>query len=159
MMARSASRRPESVTADLSLVLADDAVLARLHREYLADADTTDVMSFRYAPVPGEKESGGGEIVINVERAIEVGARGAANRRGWNAARELALYIAHGCDHLAGSTDATPEDRRRMRRRELRWVAEAAANGLTRDIIDMPGRSCRRRHEESGKGEDRSSER
>ncbi|MBQ3810327.1 MAG: hypothetical protein II839_05855, partial [Kiritimatiellae bacterium] len=41
----------------------------------------------------------------------------------WNADAELALYLAHGFDHLAGSDDATAAGYRAMRRRELRWLA------------------------------------
>jgi len=54
---------------------------------------------------------------------------GRGARRG-NAADELALYLAHGCDHLSGANDRTLRERRRMRRRELLWLAQARRNGL-----------------------------
>jgi len=47
-------------------------------------------------------------------------------RRAGGPDRELALYLAHGCDHLAGADDATPRQRAAMRRRELRWLRAAA---------------------------------
>ena len=60
------------------------------------------------------------EIIVNAERAWLAGSR----RRGWSPSRELALYIAHGCDHLNDERDTTPAGRRRMRRRELHWLAQ-----------------------------------
>jgi ssRNA-specific RNase YbeY (16S rRNA maturation enzyme) len=36
---------------------------------------------------------------------------------------ELALYIAHGFDHLSGADDDTPARRAAMRRTEMRWLA------------------------------------
>ena len=42
----------------------------------------------------------------------------------WSAGHELALYIAHGLDHLSGADDATYEGYRTMRRRELRWLSD-----------------------------------
>ena len=51
-----------------------------------------------------------------------------AQERGlqWGASEELALYLAHGFDHLAGSDDATAAGYRAMRLRELRWLAAAS---------------------------------
>jgi len=69
-------------------------------------------------PLPGDPVGMRGELLVHVERAWQVGSR----RRGWSASRELALYIAHGCDHLNDAEDATPAGRQRMRRRELRWL-------------------------------------
>lgn len=61
------------------------------------------------------------EIFVNVERAAQV----RPCSRKWNASRELALYIAHGCDHLiSGEDDARDDERKRMRARELRWLRE-----------------------------------
>jgi len=61
------------------------------------------------------------EIIVNVVRAQEEGKK--RSRRGkWSAKHELALYIAHGIDHLTGADDAIPAERKKMRRREMRWV-------------------------------------
>ena len=68
------------------------------------------------------------ELVINAERALAEG-----RRRAGGAARELALYLAHGMDHLAGRDDDTPARRRAMRRRETRWL-EACGERLG-DIV------------------------
>ena len=91
--------------------------------------EVTDVLSFDYAPLPGETDTPSAEIVVNVERARRVGPRyGGVDR-------ELALYIAHGCNHLTGADDSTIRDRERMRRRERRWLTAARENGLLEGLI------------------------
>jgi ssRNA-specific RNase YbeY (16S rRNA maturation enzyme) len=67
-------------------------------------------------------------VFVNAERA-----RAEGLRRG-GVADELALYIAHGCDHLAGASDRTPAGRARMRRREQAWLAEARRLGYV-DVV------------------------
>ena len=104
---------------EVAVILTDDAGMAPLNLRIMRHQGTTDVISQRYEPLPGEPAGLRGELLVNVERAWQVAAR----RRGWPASRELALYIAHGCDHLNDAEDATPAGRQRMRRRELRWLA------------------------------------
>ena len=104
----------------ISVALVDDAGSQAVNAAHLGHDYPTDVISFTFEPVPGDAGSGlCGEIVVNAEQAARLG------RRYGGARRELALYLAHGCDHLSGEDDATPAQRRRMRRRELRWVQEA----------------------------------
>jgi len=110
--------------AELSLVLTDDAGIALLNRTFLDHARATDVITFTLAPMPGGGAGTCGEIHLNLERALEEGAR-----RG-NAADELALYLAHGCDHLTGANDRTVMQQRRMRRREMLWIQRARRDGL-----------------------------
>ena len=114
---------------EVSLVLNSDSGIRSVNRTFLNHDYPTDVISFSYRPVPGEVESISGEIVVNVELAIRLG------KRFKGAERELALYIAHGCDHLAGADDATGPQRRRMRARELRWVSDAAKKGLLEGLL------------------------
>jgi ssRNA-specific RNase YbeY (16S rRNA maturation enzyme) len=89
--------------------------------------EVTDVITLTYAPAPG-LPGWSGELIINAERALELGPRYGG------AGRELALYLAHGIDHLTGGEDDTPPRRRRMRRRELGWLAKAAAEGLLKPL-------------------------
>ena len=103
---------------ELTVILTDDAGMVPLNLRIMRHTGSTDVITQRYEPLPGEPDGMIGEVLVNVERAWQVGSR----RRGWSAARELALYIAHGCDHLNDEDDATPAGRQRMRRRELRWL-------------------------------------
>ena len=110
-------RAPDRPWESVDLVLLDDAGIEPVHETQFGKRGPTDVISFAYPPLPG---GGGwrGEILVNAEAALREGAA----RRG--AARELALYIAHGFDHLSGADDADPADRRRMRRRELAWLKQ-----------------------------------
>ena len=120
LMQRARSLDPRTEWRSVSLVLTDDAGIQELNHRYFGRDAATDVISFRLDPIPGEESAVSGDIAVNVQRALSAGPR----RRGWDASTELALYVAHGCDHLAGATDATPEAMRRMRRRELRWLRE-----------------------------------
>ncbi len=90
----------------------------------------TDVISQRYLPVPPSNALCG-EIILNVEQALRV----APQRAGWSPGHELALYLAHGIDHLHGADDATPPLRRTMRRRELRWLKRLAQQGFAFETL------------------------
>jgi rRNA maturation RNase YbeY len=109
------------------------AASAGAHRAVFGDDDPTDVITMTYAPMPGMDVGASGELVVNIERAVEEGTR--RSRNGWTPAHELALYIAHGVDHLTGADDANPADRRRMRARELTWVRSAERRGLLRNLL------------------------
>ena len=114
---KAATKRQPTRWTELSIVLTDDAGIRELHRRYLGDDSPTDVITFRYDGVPpAAPGSASGEIVVNAACALQAGSRHGG------AARELALYLAHGCDHLAGNDDRDPAGRRSMRRRELRWL-------------------------------------
>ncbi|MFH0908093.1 MAG: rRNA maturation RNase YbeY [bacterium] len=102
----------------VTVVLTDDRGIAQLNERFLKHKGPTDVISFRLDPVPGERGASG-EVYVNTQRALQ-----RATRR-WPASKELALYIAHGIDHLGGASDHTPRLRARMRRRELRWLKKA----------------------------------
>lgn len=88
----------------------------------------TDVLCYPYCPVPGEKETDAtADIFINVERAVMVAAKMKKTFQ-----HEVALYVAHALDHLAGGSDATLRGRQNMRKRELLWLKKAHAAGLLR---------------------------
>ena len=105
---------------EVTVVLQDDAGSDAAHRAIMNVAGATDVITQRYDAMPGEEPGVYGELYVNVERA----ARAAPLRAGWDTGKELLLYVAHGMDHLSGEDDLDPAGRRRMRRRELRWLGE-----------------------------------
>ena len=111
---------------EVAVHLLDDAGIAPFNAAIMRHAGATDVITQRYETCPGEPDGLVGELFVNVERA----AASAPRRAGWSADRELALYLAHGFDHLAGADDATPAERGRMRRRELRWLRALPAEAL-----------------------------
>lgn len=115
--------KPQPPWRELAVILTDDAGIAPFNRAVMGHTGATDVITQRYEPVPGEPPGLVGEIVINVEQAWRSGTRLVRTRPSWSPAHELALYLAHGCDHLNDADDATPAQRALMRRRELRWLA------------------------------------
>lgn len=117
---------------DVLLILADDATTRATNKAHLGHDHVTDVISFNLDPIPGDDASGAyAEIVVNVEQACRVGPRYGGPDH------ELALYIAHGCDHVAGEEDDTLPQRLRMRRRELRWIKEATRQALSFQLIKL----------------------
>ena len=116
--------------SEVSLVLTNDHGIREVNHLHLGHDYSTDVISYTFAPLPGQPTGeASGEIFVNAELARKVGSRfGGVNR-------ELALYMAHGCDHLSGEDDHTPAKRQRMRRRELRWLAEAARLNLLTGLL------------------------
>ena len=126
-MARAARSSGNEQWRGVTVVLTDDRGICRIHAQCLGQPRVTDVISLRYEPVPGEPGGPTGDIVVNAERAVQESHRWKG--RG-GASRELALYIAHGCDHLAGETDDDERGQARMRRRELRWLRQAEEAGL-----------------------------
>lgn len=113
----------------MGIVLVDDEGITQTNREYFGKDRPTDVISFRYDPIPGEEDELSGDLIINVDRAVQEGTeRGDVNY-------ELALYIAHGFDHLTGAEDDTPEKHKKMRATETAWLRKAAKKELLSDLI------------------------
>lgn len=103
---------------ELVIHVLDDAGIAPVNAAVVGHEGATDVITQRYDPLPGEPGGLQGELFVNAQRAAEVAARA----KRWSFDRELALYLAHGCDHLTGADDHAPADYTRMRRRELSWL-------------------------------------
>lgn len=120
---------PDRDWAELSVVLADDAEMIRANRACFGKDTSTDVISQAYAPFPPEPRATA-EVIVNVDRAVQEGPQFGG------ASRELARYLAHGCQHLAGATDASRADRERMHRRERTWLAEADAMHLLDGLVE-----------------------
>ena len=116
----------ETVWSEVTVVLTDDEGITRPNREFFGKDRPTDVISFRYDPVPGEESAATGDLIVNVECALREGPA----HNGPDA--ELALYIAHGFDHLSGADDDTPQKRAAMHRTEKRWL-----KGLKTDIQNL----------------------
>lgn len=104
--------------SEVCVVLTDDEGIIPANREYFGKERPTDVISFRYDPIPGEEEGFSGDLIINVDRAVQVG----PDQNG--ADYELALYIAHGFDHLSGAEDDTPGKKQAMLNTETAWLEE-----------------------------------
>lgn len=128
-MDKASSLIPERQWSDVSVVIADHELMTSVNREFTGDDCTTDVLSFCMPPMPGEQELYAGELFVNAEISFE--------RKPKDFKRELALYVAHGCDHLMDEDDSDLPSRKRMRNRELRWLREADRLGLLDGIASV----------------------
>lgn len=117
-------RMPDEAWQEVTIHLLNDAGIAPINQAIMNHTGATDVITQRYEPFPGEAKGVIGELFINVQRACTI-----PRVTGWTKQQELALYLAHGFDHLTGADDATPKERSAMRRRERRWLE------LTQDYI------------------------
>ena len=119
--------------SEITVLFTDHDGIIPVNRSCFSKNGTTDVISLAYAPVPESPDRYAGEIVVNVEKALEEGpAHGGC-------ADELALYLAHGIHHLAGASDRTPALRSKMLRQERGWIREATQNGLL-EKLSQPDR-------------------
>ena len=96
----------------VSLLLTDDAEIARVHAEFLADPTPTDVISF-----PAE-DGDAAELVVSVQTAARV-----ARAHGHARRDEVALYVVHGLLHCCGFDDLRVRERARMRAAERAVLA------------------------------------
>jgi rRNA maturation RNase YbeY len=127
---------------NLTVLIADDSGARIVKTRCFGRSVATDVVAAAYRPVPCDEPSGWtADIVINAERA----AKAARYSGTWSPAKELALYLAHGVDHLCGGRDNTAKGRQAMRRRELRWLRDADRIGLTIQVLRKTPRAQRPR--------------
>ena len=93
-----ARQAPPTQATGVSIVLAGDATVRRLNRDFRRKDATTDVLSF---PSGGEELPDGtrplGEIVISVAQAARQ-----AEAAGHSLAREVRVLVIHGYLHLLG---------------------------------------------------------
>lgn len=109
------TQQAESLEAELTVVLTDDARLQQLNREYLGIDAPTDVLSFPASET--DPETGAryiGDLLISVPRA-----QAQADAAGHPLESELQLLVVHGVLHLMGYDHAQVEDKARM------WKAQA----------------------------------
>jgi probable rRNA maturation factor len=118
-------------------LIAGDAELRRLNREFRSRDYTTDVLSFPVAlaillPAPARKNAGNkiagatrlGDVAISLPRA-----RAQAREYGHSVEDEVRILMLHGVLHLLGMDHET--DGGRMARAEQRWRARLGLpNGL-----------------------------
>ena len=102
-------------SADMTIVLTDDAQLHELNREYLGVDAPTDVLSFPASE--SDPETGTpylGDILISIPRAKQQ-----AEASGHSVEDEVQLLVVHGTLHLLGHDHAEAAEKARM------WKAQA----------------------------------
>ena len=101
-------------SADVSLVVMDDATIHELNRRHLNHDWPTDVLSFVLEEHDGHLE---GEVIISADTAAA-----AAAEVGWAASAEQLLYVIHGVLHLVGYRDEAAAEEREMRAAEAAFL-------------------------------------
>ena len=119
IMERVSGLCPQRRWTELSVVLTDDSI-REINQRWFGRDRVTDVISFDY-PDPPDGLTGTGEVIINLAQALGEG------RERESPDREFALYLAHGCHHLTGADDQTPDDKQAMLSLEETWVDQAIA--------------------------------
>lgn len=102
---------------NLGVVVVDDAQIARLHKQFMADPSSTDVLTFDL-----RDDLANGPIDAEIVLSAETAERQARQYRT-EPSQELLRYAIHGTLHLVGFDDHTPGKRRRMRKEEDRILA------------------------------------
>ena len=117
-----------NVSIDISIV--GDADIIEVHRKFLQNDETTDVISF---DLSDEMEPGRTfQLIVNADMA----ARQAA-KRGHSTEAELALYLTHGMLHNAGFDDIDEEQAQKMHDTEDRLLQQYGFGVIySRDELD-----------------------
>ena len=118
---------------EIAVVLADDALLRQMNRDWRGIDRATDVISFAY----DEREPDAatrpvrGDLLVSLDRVREQ-----ARRYRVTPGAELGRLVAHGTLHLCGYEHVKPAGRARMRAREAAVLrsARAEVRGLDRGL-------------------------
>ena len=121
-----------SENAEISVLICDATLIQELNCQYRHIDAPTDVLSFALnegmAGVTLEEENMLGDIVINIDRAIEQ-----AKEYRHSKEREMAYLAVHGFLHILGYDHYELEEKKAMRQEE---EAILSACGLQRIIIN-----------------------
>jgi probable rRNA maturation factor len=99
---------------DLTVVIADDARLHQLNREFLGVDKPTDVLSFPAGHVdPDTNRTYLGDVIISLPAASKQ-----ASQAGHAISSEIYLLVVHGILHLLGHDHIQPEEKSKM------WLAQ-----------------------------------
>ncbi len=109
----------------LSIAFLEDEEHTRVHREYMNNCGSTDVITF-----PGDPEMGlSGEICVSVDCAEQ-----SAQARSEPLREEITLYLLHGWLHLAGFDDREQASAKKMRLVQCAILSRIRAAGLVPDF-------------------------
>lgn len=122
------ARKAAGVDGDVTVLLADDARLKALNKNFRGKNKATDVLSFPAAP---NAEGAAGDLAISVETA----GRQAAEH-GHTLHEELQILLLHGMLHLAGMDHETDSGEMRLHESELRERLKLPAGLIERTQPD-----------------------
>lgn len=122
--------------SNVDILLAGDATLRRLNRDFRSKDKPTDVLSFPAPPELAAMHSG--DLAISLATA-----RRQAREHGHELADELRILILHGMLHLAGMDHET--DRGEMAARESELRAQLKLPNSLIDRVTNPARKPRKK--------------
>ena len=133
------------LAGEVEVLLASDAELRRLNRQFRGKNKPTDVLSFPAEAMPGlpAVSRHAGDLAISLDTA----ARQAAEH-GHTLATEVRVLLLHGLLHLAGMDHETDggemRDREAELRRELRLLSSLIARSLAPRAKQQPAPAATR---------------
>jgi len=122
-VARAALEAEGVPTAELGILITDDATIHDLNRRYADEDKATDVLSFSLREgeefVSPDDTERLGEVIISLDTA-----KRQAAEAGRPLEAEVAHLLVHGILHLLGYDHAEPEEERAMQARERAILGE-----------------------------------
>jgi rRNA maturation RNase YbeY len=100
---------------DINIIFCSDDYLLGLNKQYLRHHTLTDIITF-----PGMAKPGGpisGELYISIDRV-----RDNAKKYSVSVQEELCRVMIHGILHLCGYGDKTPNEIKKMRTMETKYL-------------------------------------
>tara|TARA_Y100000294_G_scaffold176204_1_gene198011 strand:- start:517 stop:966 length:450 start_codon:yes stop_codon:yes gene_type:complete len=112
---------------ELAVVLADDAMLRALNRDYRGIDEVTNVLAFAYGesepPATAAAASAANEVLGDVVIALETAAA-EAKKSGRGLDQHLSHLVIHGVLHLLGYDHGNDGDAEAMEEIEIRALAD-----------------------------------
>ena len=105
---------------ELNYIFCSDAYLLQINQQYLDHDTYTDIVTFDNSEVDGVIV---GDIFISIERIREN-----AQKFEQTEIDELHRVIIHGALHLAGYTDKTADDKKKMTQKEDFYLSKRIIN-------------------------------
>jgi len=126
----------------VSIYLADNEEMGRLHEQFKGRSGPTDVLTFQLQPT--RRAPAGKARAARVDAEIVVGAEVAqreARDRGLAVEAEALLYVVHGLLHCLGEDDHNSASAKRMHAREDRVLRAVGVGTVFSAPARLPGRA------------------
>ena len=113
---RSVAEQEGYKLGDVTYIFCSSAVHRQMNIDYIGHDYFTDVITFDYSDLKGERQVSG-DIFIDVETVAD-------NARIYGATKlhEMRRVVVHGLLHLCGQKDKTPRAEKQMHRKEDKYL-------------------------------------
>lgn len=114
-------------TDEISIHFVSTKKICELHDQFFNDPSSTDCITLPIDPPDQKSDSYHilGEVFVCPRTAIEY-----AKKKNLDPYLETTLYMIHGVLHLIGYDDMTPQDKRKMRRKEKECLSAVSSFSL-----------------------------